>query len=244
MKIFKLKHPVSILMPVSNEQDIIERVVEEWIDDVFRYLPKKSEMIFDEAGSTDKTKEILKKISKKNKFIKTFFNEKKEGFAQAAKNLYDKANCPFVFFTDSDGQYVASEFWKLAPFIEEFSVVHGAKIGRQDTFIRKSASAMFNKISRQIFDIFYSDINSAFRLIHKKALKHLLPKMGTMKTLFNAELLLRAEMENYSIKQVHVIHRARLHGNSRGLPPARFLKESIFAFQNLLKLKEEYKSEK
>ena len=228
-------------MPVCNEVDVIEDVIDEWVEEVFQYLPAGSEFLFDEAASTDGTRNILERMKKKHPFIRVIYNEKKDGFAAAARRLYQGAKCPLVFFTDSDGQYVASEFWKLAPYATDFSIIHGAKIGRQDTFFRKVASAIFNRIARLIFDVHYSDINSAFRIVHKDITNVILPQLCQMPTLLNAEFLLRAELLNYPIKQVHVIHRNRKYGISRGLPPIHFIKESINAYRGLLKLKKEYK---
>jgi glycosyltransferase involved in cell wall biosynthesis len=238
-----LPDPVSILMPVCNEVDVIESVFEEWYREVIRHLPPGSEMVIAEAASTDGTREILQRLSAQHSFLRVIYRDRKDGFAAAARLLYSEARCPWVFFTDSDGQYVASEFWKLAPFVGEFSIIHGAKIGRQDPFFRKVASAVFNRVGRFIFDVHYSDINSAFRLMRTEAVKDLLPQLHCMPTLLNAELLLRAEMDNRSIKQVHVIHRKRRKGVSRGLPPGRFLKESLAAYRGLLALKAEYRAE-
>lgn len=232
--------PVSLLMPVCNEADVIEGVVEEWVTEVLSRCPSGSEFLIDEAASNDGTREILQRLSRKYPFLKVTYNETKDGFANAAKRLYAAAKCPLVFFTDSDGQYIASEFWKLVPYAQEFSIVHGAKIGRQDTFFRKAASAVFNKIARLVFDQHYSDINSAFRIVKREVLVKLLPTVHCMPTLLNAELLLRAEMNNYSIKQVRVMHRKRRFGMSRGLPPQKFLLEALRAYQGLLKLKDEF----
>lgn len=240
-KVSPLPAPVSVLMPVCNEADVLEGVLEEWVADVFRYLPDGSELVIAEAASTDGTREILAKLCRKYAFIRVLYRDTKEGFAAAARLLYDEARCPLVFFTDSDGQYVPAEFWKLAPFAKEFSIVHGAKIGRQDPFFRKVASAIFNRIARFLFDVHYSDINSAFRIMKTDLVKELLPRLHCMPTLLNAELLLRAELDNRSIKQVHVIHRHRQTGVSRGIPPGRFLKESLAAYRGLCKLKSEYK---
>lgn len=235
-----LPGPVSILMPVCNEADVIEGVVEEWVSEVFNHLPQGSEFLIDEAASTDGTREILDRLMKKYPFLKVDYHPTKEGFGVAAKRLYNAAKCPHVFFTDSDGQYVASEFWKLAPFVKDHALVHGAKIGRQDTFFRKAASAIFNRIARFIFDVHYSDINSAFRVVRKDCVQALVPRLHCLPTLMNAELLLRAELENWPIKQVHVIHRKRRFGVSRGLAPTKFLGEALKAYKGLFDLKKEY----
>ena len=236
-----LHAPVSILMPVCNEAEVLEGVLEEWITEVFQYLPEGSELVIAEAISTDGTREILAALCKKYAFMRVLYRDTKDGFAAAARLLYSEARCPLVFFTDSDGQYVPAEFWKLAPFIKEFSIVHGAKIGRQDPFFRRVASAVFNRIARFLFDVHYSDINCAFRIMKAETVKELLPQLHCMPTLLNAEFLLRAELDNRSIKQVHVIHRRRLKGISRGLPPGEFLKESLAAYRGLCILKSEYK---
>lgn len=237
-----IKHPISILMPVCNEADVIEDVINEWIQEVFQYLPAGSEFLFDEAASTDGTREILGRLSAQHSFIKVNYNERKDGFANAARRLYRAATCPLVFFTDSDGQYAPAEFWKLAPYIDDYAIVHGAKIGRQDPLPRKIASAIFNRVARFIFDVHYSDINSAFRIIRRSTVEEILPNIKCMPTLLNAELLLRAELENHPIKQIHVIHRRRKFGVSRGLPPSGFIRESLRAYRGLLALKSEYRN--
>lgn len=235
------KQPVSIVMPVCNEAAIIEEVVEEWVSEVFKYLPEGSEILFDEAASTDGTREILQRLQKKYPFIRVTFNPVKDGFAAAAKRLYQGAKCPLIFFTDSDGQYAASEFWKLTSFIEGYDIVHGAKITRQDPIYRRIASAVFNWIVRFVSDVYYSDINSAFRIVKKDVRDALLPKLGAMPALLNAELLLRAEFENYQIKQVFIRHRSRRHGKSRGLPASGFLNDCIKAFRGVHAIKSDYK---
>lgn len=235
-----LPAPVSILMPVCNEAEVIEDVIEEWAKDVFQYLPAGSEFLFDEAASTDGTREILKRMIEKYPYIRVMYNEKKDGFAAAARRLYREARCPLVFFTDSDGQYVPSEFWKLAPHMRRFPFVHGAKIGRQDPLYRRAASFVFNTVARTIFDTTHSDINSAFRLMEKDTAVELMAQCRHMPTLLNAEILLRAEFQGVPIKQVRVLHRARKSGVSKGLPPGSFISECLKAYRGLFKLRDEY----
>ena len=237
----KINLPVSILMPVCNEADVIEDVIEEWVRDVFDYLPKGSEFLFDEAASTDGTREILSRMCVKYSFIKVLYNERKDGFANAARRLYKTARCPLIFFTDSDGQYIAADFWKLAIHIGKYDLIHGAKIGRKDIITRRFFSALFNKTASSLFEVHYLDINSAFRLIKADVVTDLLDKLTSMPTLLNAEFLLRCELENYQIKQVYVLHRARQFGVSRGLPPMRYLMEGFKAIKGLADIKSSYR---
>lgn len=244
---------VSIVMPVCNEADIIEQVIQEWYENVIQFLPTGSELLFDEAGSTDETKSILERLSQQHSFIRVIYNDHRDGFGNSAKRLYRESKCPLTFFTDSDGQYVPSEFWKLTPFISDFDIVHGAKISRKDPLYRKIASVIFNGISKILFNsknlrlqgpnypVQLLDINSAFRIVKRPVIDVILPKLKHLPTLVNAEFLIRLRLENFQIKQVQVEHRPRSHGQSRALPSYLFFWECIQAFRGLLSLRKEYR---
>ncbi len=236
-----LTQPVSVLMPVCNEVTVVEQVVEEWHASVFRSLPSGSELIFDDGESTDGTLEKLERLREKYRYIRILYS-KKEGFAAAARRLYQEARCPLVFFTDSDGQYVADEFWKAAALIEGCDMAHGAKSNRQDPLYRKLASRCFNQAANAFFRTGLRDINSAFRLLSKAMVDDLLPRIHCMPTLFNAEMLLRAHGQGYVIRQVDVAHRPRKYGRSRGLPPTTFTWECCRAYQGLCQLRTEFNS--
>jgi dolichol-phosphate mannosyltransferase len=235
----RLSQPISILMPVCNEADIIRDVIGEWFTEVLQYAPQGSEMVFDDGASTDGTREILGDLARtKYPFIRVI-QSVRDGFAAAARRLYSAATCPLVFFTDSDGQYVPAEFWKLVPYLERSHLVHGAKVNRQDPAIRRVASACFNRIAEWGFRTGIQDVNSAFRLMSKSLVDDLLPEVQCMPTLFNAEMLLRAVHKGYRVQQVDVAHRARRYGVSRGLPPARFARECLKAYRGLSELRSE-----
>jgi dolichol-phosphate mannosyltransferase len=225
-------------MPVCNEAAVIDDVVREWDLEVFRHLPVGSELVFDDGDSRDGTRERLLALQAELPFIRVLFSPR-DGFAASARRLYREARCPLVFFTDSDGQYVASEFWKVAAVFATCDMVHGAKVHRQDPLYRRVASAGFNQIARSFFGVAIADINSAFRLLSKAMVDDLLPRVHSMPTLLNAELLLRAVAAGYSVKQVDVAHRPRAQGESRGLPPARFARECLRAYRGLTQLRRE-----
>ena len=148
---------------------------------------------------------------------------------------------PYVFFTDSDGQYVAEDFWKLAKHIDRYDLVHGAKLGRKDPIIRRLSSMVFNKLANFLFELNYLDINSAFRLGKTSVIQALLEEQPVMPTLINAEFLLRCELMNYDIRQVYIRHRERKFGRSRGLPLTRYPWEAFRAGVALFQLKESYR---
>ncbi|NLX98662.1 MAG: glycosyltransferase family 2 protein [Rhodopirellula sp.] len=225
-------------MPVCNEADVIRQVLEEWHDEVIRHLPDGTELILDDGDSTDGTLDILGQLGKRFAYLRVI-RSKRDGFAAAARRLYQAAACPLVFFTDSDGQYVPAEFWKLTPYIDETDMVHGAKMYRRDPAFRRGASWAFNRLSRWYFGVAVADINSAFRLMHREMIEDVLPDARHMPSLLNAELLLRAVSRGYAIRGVGVAHRPRAYGVSRGLPARRFLIDCFRAHQGLVRLRRE-----
>jgi dolichol-phosphate mannosyltransferase len=234
----RITQPVSVLMPVCDEAAVIEGVVREWEADVFRHLPAGSELVFDDGDSRDGTPEILARLQAELPFVRVLHSPR-DGFGAAAARLYRAARCPLVFFTDSDGQYVAHEFWRVAEALPTCDMAHGAKLRRCDPLYRKAASACFNRIAGRLFGVEVADINSAFRLLPKALVDELLPQAHCLPTLLNAELLLRALAAGYTVKQVDVEHRPRTRGTSRGLPATRFARECLDAYRGLSRLRDE-----
>lgn len=231
----RLTEPVSVLMPVCDEADVIMDVLEEWATEVFRFLPEGSELVFDDC-STDATTELILDSREQYPFIR-LDRSARDGFFASAVRLYGRAECPLVFFTDSDGQYVPEDFWKVAEHIADHDMVHGAKTSRQDPLYRLGSSAGFNGLVRAFFRSNAEDVNSAFRLIRREMLEDVLPDIHRLGLLPNAEMYIRAEKLGYRIKNVQVRHRPRKYGKSRGVPRRSFVVECWRAFKGLFALR-------
>jgi glycosyltransferase involved in cell wall biosynthesis len=232
--------PVSILMPVCNEADIIEEVLQEWIEDVLQKLPEGSELVLDDA-SNDGTEKIIADLAEKYPFVRVNHHGEKDGYFRSVYRLYRAAKCPLIFITDSDGQYLPSEFWMLAEYCGDYDVVHGAKTVREDPFYRAPCSAIFTVFSRYLFHHPYHDVNSVHRFMKRHVVEKLLPKTRHMPILINTELLMRCHAEGFTIKEVPISHRPRKHGVSRGLPMHKFLVDGWRACRGLLRIRREYR---
>jgi hypothetical protein len=237
----RLDRPVSILMPVRDERDVIEGVVDEWARDVVAHLPPGSELVFDEC-SEDGTGDILNGLTVKYPWL-VVHRSPRDGFDRAAARLYAAARCPLLFFTDSDGQYVAAEFWRLVPHLPESDMVHGAKMNRQDPLYRRAASAFFNQLVAVAFGFRGRDVNSAFRLIRRELVTDIVPQVRKVPVLFNAELYIRAQAKGYRITNVDVAHRPREHGASQGLPSRSFARACWNALKGLRELRRELRAQ-
>lgn len=87
----------SIIVPVYNCQDYIERCIES----VVKQNTKDIELILVNDGSTDNTKELLKEYKKENNLIKVI-NKKNEGVSKARNTGLKEATGKYILFLDAD----------------------------------------------------------------------------------------------------------------------------------------------
>jgi len=231
--------PVSIVAPVCNEAEGIESFLVELVEVVYRYLPEGSEILIQEGGSTDGTKEILAALNRRLPFLEIEYRPAKEGFAAAARRAYLRAKNPIVFFLDSDGQCVIPEFWKLIAHIKDYDWVVSWKKLQRDPLQRRILSRGFNLIARTMFGFAYRDVNYCFRVCRRDKLLRALANTRHMPTLLNAELLIRAHLAGDRIKEIPVHHRPRLYGVSQGLKPGSLLREARMAMRGLIAIRRE-----
>lgn len=233
---------VAICMPVLNEVDVIEYVLREWLE-VVRQLPVGSHIFIEDGGSKDGTKEVLTTLQAEyGDLIRINWRDKPEGFGVAAKRLLSSANAQWVFFTDSDGQYVANDFWLLWARRENRDFIRGIKLGRQDPLIRRATSLVWNKSVRFLFELPIGDVNAAYLLIRQEFLKNLLPSVRLLPTMVLSELMIRSVMANARYeKDVYIMHRARLSGVSRATPTSSLIKVGFRQLRGLFEIKADYR---
>ena len=97
---------LSILVPAYNVENYIEECIDSLLD-----LDTNYEIIIINDGSTDNTKQILKKY-KKIKYIK-IINQENMGIAHTRNNLLKNATGKYIFFIDSDDYINKEKFNEL-----------------------------------------------------------------------------------------------------------------------------------
>lgn len=135
---------LSIVIPVFNEQANLD-----WhYDKISKTLGKrdlKYEIIYIDDGSTDKSLEIIKRISNKEKRVKYISFSRNFGKEAALSAGFRKAAGDAVFVIDSDGQHPIE---MIDDFLKEWSkgyeVVIGVRKSNQgEGFIKSVGSKLF-----------------------------------------------------------------------------------------------------
>ena len=230
--------PVSALLLVYNEAEVIEEVAGGIYREVVQKIPG-SELVIAEDGSTDGTKEILARIVPGMPAARLVQGTERKGYTRAYKNALRLCRNELIFFSDSSGKHDPRDFWKLAGKIDEYDMVIGCKAERRDPLYRVAMSRVFNFLVSHYFGCHVRDINSGFRLMKKEAIRQLLHEDWYMKHLINFEFTLRVLAHGFSVTEVPVMHNPRSHGPSRGLPLKKIPEAITMALRTFPKLKAE-----
>lgn len=238
----KVTESVTICMPVLNEVSVISQVVLEWLE-VVNQLPANSIILLEDGGSKDGTVEIIQKLQEQFPGkIRLMLKEKPDGFGNSAKRLLSAPESKWVFFTDSDGQYVPSDFWLLWDRREGKDFVRGIKLGRKDPLVRRISSLFWNKAVNFLFELPVHDVNAAFLLIKKDSLFRVLPQVRILKTMVLSEVMIRSVMENMNYgHDVYIKHRPRTSGESRATPGFRIFIVGMKQIRGLFLIKKDYR---
>lgn len=230
--------PVSALLLVYNEAEVIEEVTRGIYDEVVRKIPG-SELVIAEDGSTDGTKEILARIVPDMPGARLVQGTERKGYTRAYKDALRQCRNDLIFFSDSSGKHDPRDFWKLAGKIDECDMVIGCKAARRDPLYRVVMSRIFNFLVSHYFGCRVRDINSGFRLMKKQAIQQVLDEDWYMKHLINFEFTLRVIAHGFKVAEVPVTHNPRSHGPSRGLPLKKIPEAITMALRTFPKLKAE-----
>ena len=204
------KNNLAIIIPVFNEQDIIEKVINDWL-----FVAKKFDgfIIVINDGSSDNSLKILNKISKKNNRLMVI-NKKNSGHGPSVYTGYKialKKKFNFIFQVDSDDQFFSKDFNKLWLLRDENSLILGFRKKRYDSFHRLIITRILKILNLIIFRKFIPDVNIPYRLIGGEFLKKNLKFISSKSLAPNILISIKAAKDK-KIKSVVVSHKERLTG--------------------------------
>lgn len=201
---------LSIVMPVYNEEGIIEKSIRDYYNDVLSKFSKWQFIVINDC-SKDSTLYQLKAIQKEIP-ITIIDNEKNLGHGPSLIRGYKLASNELIFHTDSDYQFNPKDFWKLYAQIETNDFVLGCRDNRQDPLHRLILSQALKFFLFLSFGVAISDVNSPFRIIKKGLLQKILSIMPDDFPVPSVAMSIYAKKKEYKFKEVTVGHLPRLTG--------------------------------
>jgi len=203
---------ISVIVPLYNEDESLPELTS-WIEKVMNKNSFSYEVLLVNDGSTDKSWDVIKKLSEKNSNIKGLKFRRNYGKSAALFCGFEEAKGDVVITMDADLQDSPDEIPELYNMIikEGYDIVSGWKKKRYDPFIKNSTSKIYNAVARVTTGIKLHDFNCGLKA-YKNIVVKSIEVYGDMHR-YIPVLAKGAGFKNIGEKVVE--HRARKFGKTK-----------------------------
>ncbi|OGH10385.1 MAG: hypothetical protein A2857_05180 [Candidatus Levybacteria bacterium RIFCSPHIGHO2_01_FULL_36_15] len=201
---------LSLILPVHNEEDIIEQVLDD-IEKKINNLKIRHEIILVENGSSDKTPQIIKSLSKSRKYVVPAVSLK--GYGNAVIKGLQLSKGKYVCYMPSDGQVDMEIFpvlWEEA-ISGKFNLVK-VKRGKRESWLRDFTSWSFSLIMKIVFGTLWIDTNGSPRIFKREYLEKMNLQSGD--SFIDGEFLIKMSKLGWSIEEISMKNLDRAGGSS------------------------------
>ena len=169
---------LSVIIPVFNEEKTILELLKKVKKADIQKIEK--EIIIIDDGSTDKTRDILRKIKSnktKDKNIKIIFQDKNYGKGFAIRTGIKHSTGEIIIIQDADLEYNPDEYYKLIkPILEKKAeVVYGSRILNKNNKISSLGFYLGGKFLTFLTNLLYNtkitDEPTCYKIFKKNILK-------------------------------------------------------------------------
>lgn len=201
---------LSIIIPVFNEENTIEEVIDRVVNEKITGVEK--EIIIVDDGSTDSTKEKLQKNSNKN--LKIIYKSKNQGKGAAVISGIQQTSGDYIIIQDADLEYHPKFITKLIkPILEgKAQVVYGTRLNRMPHINNEEKRLRFllhffgNRFLSLCTSILYgqwiTDMETCYKLFPSAALKNV--KLNAKGFEFEPEVTSKLMKKGYKITEVAI----------------------------------------
>ena len=169
---------LTIIIPCFNENKYIEKIIDSVSSQPF---PNKQIIVVDD-GSTDGTKDKLKRFKDLGKIDNLIFHAINQGKGAAIRTGIKKATGEIIIIQDSDLEYNPNEYSRLIkPIINGYAdVVYGSRFlgGGENAhrvlyFWHRVANSILTLITNILIDMNLTDMESGYKAFKKEALENI-----------------------------------------------------------------------
>lgn len=201
---------LSLVLPVHNEREVIESV----FTDIRKTLDKLGisyECILVENGSTDKSWQVIRELSRKDKNTRALVAPK--GYGSAIIAGLGVARGEYVCYMPSDGQVDLKDFPKLWGLVKtgKWEVVK-IKRTKRESLTRLLISYTYSLVCKIIFGLPFQDINGDPRIFPRKYLSDL--NLEYTDSFIDTEFAVKAHKLGWQIKEIPTKTLVRAGGKS------------------------------
>jgi glycosyltransferase involved in cell wall biosynthesis len=197
-----------ITLPCCNEEAFI-RTAYIKVKGEIKKLSQNYLIILAEDGSTDKTFQIAKEISRADPNTILIHSDRKLGRGRALKEAWRRFDGDIYVYLDCDMATDISAFPMLFEGIQEgYDLVTGSRYLKESKvhrpFLRFLVSIVYNWIIRTLFNTGVLDHQCGFKSFSKRLIKTLLSECKSDGWFWDTEIIVKARRRGFRIKEVPI----------------------------------------
>lgn len=202
----------SVIVPVFCEAESLEELSGRVVETFSKMAETNTfELIFVDDGSTDTTPEVIQSLSRQYDFICSIRMRRNVGKALALMAGMQSAKGDIVFTMDGDLQDNPEDISVFVDRLNEgFDVVSGYRKNRQDTFVRKIGSKIYNAFIISATNLKIHDMNCGFKAYSREAAKSL-----CIFGQYHRYIPLQAHYLGFRVGEAEISNSDRKHGKSK-----------------------------
>ncbi|MDT0201860.1 glycosyltransferase family 2 protein [Nocardioides sp. AE5] len=204
-----------VVVPALDEAENLAVLVPRILEQVIALEPEGRVLVVDD-GSTDDTAGVMAALMAVHPQVRLETMRRNVGKAAALKHGFARAldeGAETIVMMDADGQDDPTELPRLLERLQAGAdLVTGARLQRNDRFIKRNTSKVYNKVTATMSGTPGKDFNSGFKMMTAEVAADISPMLyGEM----HRYLTVIAHGMGHATAEVPVQHHARMAGRSK-----------------------------
>lgn len=209
-----MRRDFAVVVPAYNEEPVIPALVQE-LRETFEAHGLEGEVILVDDGSTDGTAERARAEAEGWPAFRVVQHRTNLGKTEAMLTGADATERSWLVLFDADLQHRPGEIVRfLARLQEGWDIVTGRKVGAYD---KRAVSSVYNRMSRRIFRVPVSDLNS-MKAFHRQVLDGL-----TLRHDWHRFFVVLAHARGFRVSEIDIELLPRRAGESKFTGPFRIV---------------------
>ena len=204
---------VSFFCPAYHDEKNLPVLIPR-VHELLSEIAEKFEIIIVEDGGPDRTAEVADSLAVQYKEVRVIHHLRNLGYGITIRDGFLNSRYDYVMYTDGDNQYDIREYKKALPLLEKVDIVSGYVQEKAVDSRRKIQSIIFNSLIFALFHFRLRDINCSMKIYKRACLDAI--SIKSTSAFIDAEMLIRARRQGFSIAQFPVTHFKRQEGLASG----------------------------
>ena len=201
---------ICAVLPAYNEADNLPDVINELAGELDRHFAVWRILVVDD-GSTDATESVLAELQPHQPRLEILHVRVNRGKSNALRLAFENATEDLVMLLDADGQDDPAALAALLGALDDGNdLVTGRRASRQDRFVKRTTSKLYNRTTALLTGVDGQDFNSGLKLMRRE-ISDQLNLYGEL----HRYIPVLAAWSGFRVTEVDVNHRDRLHGSSK-----------------------------